>query len=499
MASIRLNALDQALDIAGSLTQSATMTRANEPNGLGAPLSGQTGLSATITAAGSGLATIGGLTGMTTASIGNFLTLSGADESSNNGTFFIVTYNSATSVDIVNATAVFPDGYSGSIVWTERLPYSLEDDLNYVRTDRAAIKGVNYYADIPVYQRPTAVGTNVPANLANIADKTLDAHAWVINRMFSDIPIVELDGYVTLSSAGAFKHADAVDRTGVPISDGADAGSLEALYVEIIDPLTERALVAVGGSADGYRIFGYTRAGTTGVSPNSVEVEFRAAPFGSTLSSSIAYTWDGYQPTSVDMYYGFRERADQLTETAFRTTLVNGIVGDAGIHQDISNILATIGTTDSDTSLAGLLTNTGVYYPFYNLPDVTPSVVEALNTLNEQIGDRDYTGAILTDGYTITQSLQELANAITSASFVRTVERIAANIPAGTAHTLPAAQTYTLDGTNNGQNLMVYTRGLLRDPGPLVDNNDYAETSTTQVTFYSKIKAGDHINFLVYA
>ena len=57
-------------------------------------------------------------------------------------------------------------------VWTERNPYSLQDDLNYERTDRAAIKGVGYDAPIPTYQRPTAVGTNVPANLSNIATKT---------------------------------------------------------------------------------------------------------------------------------------------------------------------------------------------------------------------------------------------------------------------------------------------------------------------------------------
>jgi hypothetical protein len=499
MASTRLNALDQALDIAGSLVQTASMISTNEPLGLGSALSGQTGSNATISAVGGGLATITGLTGMTSASIGNFLSLSGTANVNNTGTFLIVAYNSATSVDVANAAAVFPDGNSGSIVWSERSPYSLQDDINYIRTDRAAIKGVNYYADIPAYQRPTAVGTNVPANLANIASKTLDAHAWVINRMFHGVSVAASDQYVTLSGTGLFKHADAIDRTGVPISDGADAGALEALYVEIIDPLTERALVAVGGITDGYRIFGYTRAGTTGVSPNSVEVEFRAVPFGASLSSSVPYTWDGYQPTSVDMYYGFRERADQLTETAFRTTLVNGIVGDAGLYQDVANILTTIGTSGGDTSLAGLLTNTGAYYPFYNLPDVTPSVVEALNTLNEQIGNRNYTGAILTDGYTITQSLQQLANAISGASFVRIIERLTTNIPAGTPHTLPGAQTYTQDATNNGQNLIVYTRGLLRDPGPLVDNNDYEETSTTQVTFYSKLKTGDHINFLIYA
>lgn len=492
----RENALDQALDIAGSLTKSASMTLADEPNSLGAPLSGQTGTDGYIGTVAAGIATITGLTGMTTASPGNFLTISGATNPGNNGTFVITNYISATSVDISNASAVANDGY---VTWTERQPYSLEDDLNFERTDRAAIKGVAYSAAIPTYDRPTAVGTLIPANLSNIADKTLDAHAWVMNRLFTDDTVSEGDGYTTITDVGNLKHADAVDTTGVPIIDGADAGNYDACYVEIIDPTTETALTAVGGTTDGYRIFGYTRAGTTSTSPNSVEVEFRAVPYGDALSSSVAYTWDGYQPTEVDLYYGYRTRADLIGDTDFRTTLTNGIIGDSGMKQDIADILQTIGTDDGDTSLAGLLTNLTDYYPFSDLPDATPSVVEALNTLNEQIGDRDYTGPILTDGYTITQSLQELADAIGTASMTRIIERLSTQISAGTAHTLPGGNTYTLDPTNNGQYLVLFTRGVLRDPGPIVDGNDYEETSTTQVTFYYKVKKNDHINYMIYA
>lgn len=92
---------------------------------------------------------------------------------------------------------------------------------------------------------------------------------------------------------------------------------------------------------------------------------------------------------------------------------------------------------DGDKSLVGHLTNTGNYFPFVNLPDVTPSVVEALNTLNAQIGNRDYTGAVLTDGQTITASLQALSNAITASSVVRTIERLSGDVSANVSHTLP--------------------------------------------------------------
>lgn len=493
-AYVRFNALDQALDIAGSLLQSDTRTLSNEPDGYGSPIAGQTGTDGYITVVSAGIATVTGLTGMTVQSRGRFLTLVDAANAGNTGTFLIVQFNSATSVDVADATAVV--NITNPIIWTERNPYTLEDDINFERTDRRLIKGTPaFWSNVPTYQRPTAIGTNVPANLTNIASKTLDAHAWVINRVYRADPVVSGDGYSTITAAGQFQYADSVDRTGVPIWDGFDAGNWESTYVEIINPLTENYLI------DGYtgqRIFGRTRQGTTGVEPNSVEVEFRKVPLGADVSTSTAYTWDGYQPTTVDYYYGYRERADQLTETAFRTTLVNGLFADSASATNINNILTTLGTTYGDTFIN--VTNTGNYYVFSDLPDATPSVTEIVNTINEQIGNRNFTGPIIgnDDGYTITQVLQDLANAIASANFVRTIERLAADISANVAHTIPGAQTYTLDPTNNGQSLTVYTRGVLRDPGPVAAGNDYAETSTTSITFYAKQKKDDHINYFIY-
>lgn len=497
-AYVRKNALDQALDIAGSLLQSDTRTLSNEPDGYGAPISGQTGSAANITSLTANGANVTGLTGMTAASVGRFLTLSGTASLSNTGTFLIDGYVDDGYVTIVNASAVANDANNGSIVWTERNPYTLEDDINFARTDRRLIKGTAaFHSAVPTYQRPSAIGTNVPANLTNIAGKTLDAHAWVVNRVFRADPVAPGDGYSTITDTGLLQYADAVDRTGVPIWDGFDAGNWEATYVEIINPVTENYLV------DGYtgqRIFGRTRQGTSGVEPNSVEIEFRKVAFGADISTSTAYTWDGYQPTAVDYYYGYRERADQLTETAFRTTLVNGLFADSQSATNINNILTTLGTTLGDTYLTGL-TNLTNYYVFSDLPDGTPSVTEVFNTINEQIGDRIFTGSVIgdNDGYTITQILQNLANAIASANFVRVIERLTVDVSPGVPHTLPGGNTYTLDPTNNGQNLIVYTRGLLRDPGPVVDFNDYAETSTTSITFYAKQKAGDHINYFIYA
>jgi hypothetical protein len=494
--SRRFNALDQALDIAGSLVKSASMTLADENSSLGAAVSGQSGSAASINESG-GVVTVTGLTGMSTASVGRFLTVSNGDHP---GTYLIDSYISATSVTIDSSVHTGADSGNPTIAWVEREPYSLQDDINFARTDRAAIKGVNYYAAVPTYQRPTAVGTSVPANLSNLAGKSLDAKALVVNRKQSAQSVTTSTTFQLITDTGNLKHADATDRTGVPIFDGSDAGDHVATYVEIIDPATESALEVLSGGDAGKRIYGRTRAGSTSTSPNSVEVEFRAVAKGAALSTSVAYTWESGQPTTVDMFYGFRVRMDQMSENDLRVVLASGIQSDADLAQDIKDIRTTIDAafTDGATSLAGLLTNTGNYFVFSDLPDVTPSIVEALNTINAQIGNRTYIGAILGSGDTVTESLQELATAIAGiTSFVRTIERLSSDINAGTEHTLPGSLSYTIDATNNGRNLWVFWRGLLRDPGPVTGGNDYDETSTTSITPYTKIRAGDHISYFV--
>lgn len=502
MSTTSGNLLDQALDIAGSLIHEDARSLADEAAHLGRPVTGQTGAAASITSIASGIITMTGLTGMTVQSVGRFLEVWGASTPANNGTFLIVEFVSATSVKYSNSVGVAPDANNPNISWQERSPYTLEDDVNFSRTDRALIKGVSHTAAIPTYERPTAVGTPVPTNLANIANKTTDAKALVRNRKFEDVTVAATNTFVTLADAGNLPHADAVDRTGIPIHDGADAGNHEATYVEIVEPGTESALeVQAAGPQEGWRIFGRTRAGAA-TEPDEVEVEFRCVEKGADLSTSVAYTWEAGQPTTVDMFIGVRERLDNLSEVALRTVLSSGVSSNADLSQDIKDIRQTIDESFADgaTSLVGLLTNLTNYFTFSDLPDATPSVVEALNTINEQIGDRTYSApgsVLINNGETITASLQNLADAIQASNIVRTVERVTVDIEAGTSHTLPGGQSYTLDGTDNGVNLWVFWRGLLRDPGPVADYNDYDETSTTAITPYTKIKAGDHINYFI--
>jgi len=583
----RYNALDQLLDIAGSPTQTPTRTLTDESGGLGAGLSGQTGVVANITVFGAGLSTLTGLTGMTANSVGNFLTVSGAASAGNNGTFLIAAFISAVSVQVANAAGVAPDANNAAITWTERRAYSLLDDLDVERSDRQLIKGVAYDAAIPTYSRPTATATTVSANLANIATKTTDAMArsvargqfnWAVERTLTD-----------LYGTGAFQHAATLDITGVPVFDtGFFTGDWNSCFVGVTDQATGNELEVQAGPQLGERIFGVTYNGAS-TSPNNVEVRwYSCANGGNIATSSTAYVWEqgtataktgttsvttvagtngalaltgltagGFvggdvgtwltlsglanganngtfviisvqsgtavtvqnhggisegptaavtwtqftktQPTFVNLSYGYNQRLDQLDQNAWRFPAVSGLVGDADLRQDINDIQATIGSADNATSLVGLLTNTGSFFPFVNLPDATPSVVEALNTLNAQIGNRTYTpsGPIITSGQTVTASLQALQLSIGTSSRTRYIERLAAAVNANTAHTLPGGATYVLDGTNNGLDLWVWWRGVLRDPGTVVNGDDYAETSTTQITPYSKINLNEHINYIL--
>ena len=63
-------------------------------------------------------ATITGLSGMYPALVGQQLTFSAAASGGNNGTFTIVGFISATSVQVTNASAVAPDANNGTIHWT---------------------------------------------------------------------------------------------------------------------------------------------------------------------------------------------------------------------------------------------------------------------------------------------------------------------------------------------------------------------------------------------
>lgn len=498
----RYNALDQELDVKGSERQEDTRTLADELNQLGHLVAGKSNSAASLIAgAPAGQMRASSSLGIfNSGSLTDWLTVSGAASGSNNGTFLIVNLVNANVVDVINASAVVPDPNNGSIVISERQPYSIEDDLNFERTDRRAIKGTtNFYDGVPTFVRADATNVQVTASLQNIAGKTTDAKALAVNKQIYGAIIVSGSGLITYSSPGNLKHATGSDSTGIPTFDaGPYVGDYNSNFVAVIDPVSDNELTVLSGAQAGQVIYGLTFSGSS-VTPNSIEIHWFSRPHGGDPSTtSTAYLWEAGQPLTASLTYGYYQRIDQMDGAALRKIEVLGIQTDAQLRQGLNHIQTVVGVSgDSAVSLAGLLTNTSPNYIFSVL-SATPSVVQALNALNSGSGDRTYTGPYLTSGQTIAQSLQALSQAIQSASsgsgVLRYITRLTGSVPAGTPIVTPSA--YVLDGTFNGKTLMVFTRGLLRDPGSPANGDDYTETSTGSVTFYAKQNNKDHINWV---
>ena len=210
---------------------------------------------------------------------------------------------------------------------------------------------------------------------------------------------------------------------------------------------------------------------------------------------SIEWSVSRHHP-EWNIIYGDRYRNDELDEAWARTTLISGTVSDAALVQELIDLREFVGAGLGETTPT--LTNTGNFFVWSDLANIADTDLEEMaNELNEQIGNRDYTGAVLSDGQTITASLQALSDAIGGSSVTRVIERLVADVLKNVAHTIPGGNTYTVDGTFNGLNMWVFWRGQLRDPGSVVNGDDYDETSTTQITPYEKVKAGEHINYFI--
>jgi hypothetical protein len=325
----RLNSLNQSLDISGSTTQISNANIADEPLKLGLPVVNQDGLTATIVTVVSNMVTISGLTGMSSNSITRFITISNSANSGNNGTFPIKSFISSGTVIYENSLAVLPDANNGSIHWVEREPYSLQDDLNYIRADRSQIKGVNFSEDVPSYRRADAIDVDVPTNLLNISNKTLDAKVQIIDRKRTNVIISSGSGFFTITDTGNLPHSSGVNLTGIPLFYNQPyLGNYDACYVGIFDKSTGASLQSIADPTK--RIFGLTRAGAS-LSPNTVEVELRYVTTGNDLTTSTLYTWETGQPSQIDIYYGIAIRQDLTDPWSNRIMLSNNMIGNPNI------------------------------------------------------------------------------------------------------------------------------------------------------------------------
>lgn len=434
--------------------------------------------------------------------VGSYITVSGAVGVGVNGTYRITAVTDGQTIELEGLN---PPGIEAGLTWvlegaqkavlssrphadsTDRRGIPLADTGAYDETRYDAtfvdvvdpIEGGGFVSNggLPVWAR--SFGDQLSAKEAsegvffNVQFKTGDNDAGASTRAFETLR-TGTDGQVTAATKN-FTSATAAFTQ-------ADVGR----YLAIYDCQSD-------GNPGYFQIASVTSA-TVCVVTKTVNFVLDAG------SGSLKWQISRY-PASLELYNGDRYTMTAMSETAHRTTMIGGILSDAELVEDIREIRDAIGIVDGDTDLDGKLTNTGNYFIWSDL-SANPTVVDALNELNEQVGNRDYTGAILVDDETITASLQRLADAISASNVVRYIERLAAAIPAGTTHDIPAA--YTLDGTGNGRNLWVFWRGVLRDPGTLVTNDDYAETSGSggaggvgQITPYSQINASEHVNYFI--
>jgi hypothetical protein len=320
MVNYNQNMLNQKIDIGGSDSLNPNRDLSDENLGLGEPISA--GSSGIISSASGDVVTITNLSGIISNFIGKFISISNAVNGANNGTFPITEVLSSSSLNFINADVVIPDG--GSIDWIIRQPYSLSDDLNFERTDRAAIKGTTFYGALPTFQRPTAIGTDVPSNLSNL--KSLDSRGLIINKTNYRHSVNLGDASTLLIDVSNFKHSDAIDKTGVPCFDTSPyVSNYIAALVELTDGYSNAELSVIFGIHQDEKIFGLTVAGVS-VSPNSVQIDFYSCPKGGNLATdSSLYTWESGQSNIINCIYGYFKRLDQLNDEDLRQSTIQNL------------------------------------------------------------------------------------------------------------------------------------------------------------------------------
>lgn len=151
---------------------------------------GQIGAAGSITTkTDTRIMTITGLTGMTPLSANRYLTITNAASSSNNGTFKILSYISATSVTIINSAGVASDANNASIIWKEADPL-LENYLLLQQNTWLCMQGPSTLK-VPI----TAASTGTFTKGENITQTTTGAKGEVIGYVFDAVAVA---GYLVV-------------------------------------------------------------------------------------------------------------------------------------------------------------------------------------------------------------------------------------------------------------------------------------------------------------
>jgi hypothetical protein len=300
---------------------------------------------------------------------------------------------------------------------------SLEEDMNVLRSIVKQVKGGTNWFDNPgMYFDPTnTTSGNVATkqlNLANISGNTLDSKTVIIAATNDNAGA----GYtVSGTSTGVLivpfdtRYADPVNRVGLPIFKSvANAGTYydeggfdTACRVDVVNKATGVEMTKTTG---GYTIYAKLHDGAdhSGVGEGTdVYVKFYANGVETDLSGL-----DGGAPTEVVFVHPFRRRmSDMLEYEWMRTDFVSSWQGDIVLIDDISNLWSYTGATNDATDPSPW-TNETASYVLSSSPNSLRSAIDIINT---EVGNRIYTGAILTDGDPISASIEDLNAALITA------------------------------------------------------------------------------------
>jgi len=413
----------------------------------------------------------------------------------------------------IRRSETYDDAVSGvytSAVAEPTISGSLEEDLNVVRTLVKTLKGTtDWFGDLGQYFDPTSCSGGADTkdmSLSNISGHTLDAKSILIavsnDNSAAGWTVTSGTGGVLMTGVTT-SYATDENRTGLPIfaSTGDyydEGGNDNVCRVDVLDFDTQAEFNSSGGEI----VYAKLHDGSdNGGSGSGTDV------YASLYTDSGAYTMD-VDVTKLAFVYPQRKRMTDVAEHEWlRTDFVSSWEGDVELVEDISNLWSYTGASDNDTSPQPW-TNTTANYALQSDPD---NLQSAIDLLNDEIGDRNYTeDNYITDGDTITDSLDDLDQALKDVEEAvaggvgeKYVEVPGAKINKNVFHQLPYSLSYTPESTagREGKNMDVFMDGqlLAADTGVNGANadRDYGETTASGITFRFKVQAGRNITYII--
>jgi hypothetical protein len=320
----------------------------------------------------------------------------------------------------IKESETFDDSVSGvnnSNVAEPTVSGCLNDDLNVVRSIKKQIKGTSYwYSDLGNYFDPTNTdagdAANKDLNLSNISGNTLDSKTIILaveaDNSGSGFSISTNDTGFVYSTG--LSYATPTNRLGLPIfasttNSGSyydEGGADNVCVIDLIDSSSGVEFEDGSGNLIYAKFHDGADAPTGSGVGTDVWVKFYA--------NDAPYTWTADDPSLISMIFPYRRRLSDMEEYNWsRTDFVNGFEGDANYIDDVENLWSFTGA--SNGVLDPTWTNTSGYYPLDGDPD---DLMEAINDINDIVGNLTYTSTYIVSGETVTASLNKLGLGIES-------------------------------------------------------------------------------------